>query len=111
VSQTYDDVAHVTLTKSRHVIAHGGLDSNRVWRNRNRWRRFRITNHMMWLCGRASIRRWTGICNSVMSECQEVGRYFSLDDALRRVLTEADKDGGSAGLVRQWNLSNKPKKT
>jgi hypothetical protein len=29
---------------------------------------------------------------------------------LGTILTEADKDGGSAGLVRQWNLSNKQKK-
>jgi hypothetical protein len=26
---TYDDIAHVTLTKRRHVIAHGGPGSNR----------------------------------------------------------------------------------
>lgn len=72
-STTYDDIAHVTLTKSRHVIdcmvdqiriECGGIEDG--------WRQLRITNHMVWLCGQLCIRRWTGMGNSVMSE-REVG--------------------------------------
>lgn len=53
---TYDDMSHVTLTKSHHVITNGGVDSHRVWRNLKEWRRNQMTNHDMWLCEGASAR-------------------------------------------------------